>query len=138
MAEESRTEQRKKRELICICCPVGCRLTVLSDGEDMEIQGNRCKRGKEYAAHEMLHPMRSLTTTIRVKGGADKRVPVRTKQEIPKEKIMECMAALKKTEAAAPVKIGDVVVKNIAGTGVDMIAAKDISAVSFHVSDKML
>ncbi|MCU6748460.1 DUF1667 domain-containing protein [Faecalicatena acetigenes] len=138
MAEEGRTDKKKTRELICICCPVGCRLTVLSDGEDMEIQGNRCKRGKEYAVNELLHPMRSLTTTVRVKGGADKRVPVRTKQEIPKEKIMECMAVLKKTEVAAPVKRGDIVVKNIAGTGADIIAAKDISTSSFHVMDKML
>ncbi|MEJ8735229.1 MULTISPECIES: DUF1667 domain-containing protein [Mediterraneibacter] len=138
MAEEGRTDKKKTRELICICCPVGCRLTVLSGGEDMEIQGNRCKRGKEYAVNELLHPMRSLTTTVRVKGGADKRVPVRTKQEIPKEKIMECMAILKKVEVTAPVKIGDIVVKNIAGTGADIIAAKDIFTVSFHVMDKML
>ena len=138
MAEEGRTDKKKTRELICICCPVGCRLTVLSGGEDMEIQGNRCKRGKEYAVNELLHPMRSLTTTVRVKGGADKRVPVRTKQEIPKEKIMECMAILKKVEVTAPVKRGDIVVKNIAGTGADIIAAKDISTSSFHVMDKML
>ena len=56
-----------EKVLICICCPVGCRLTADITGENVSVSGNRCKRGADYAVNELLHPMRTLTTTVRVK-----------------------------------------------------------------------
>lgn len=118
-----------KKQLICICCPTGCKMTAFFLPErKVVVRGNRCKRGEKYAAAELLHPMRSLTTTARVAGGEQPLVPVRTKQEIPKEALTRCMAVLKTVTVTAPVKPGDVVVRNIAGTGADIIATKAVSA----------
>ena len=127
----------KEKELVCICCPLGCRIKVSAEDGKICVLGNRCKRGKEYAVKELFHPMRSLTTTVRVTGAAYPLVPVRTNREIPKEKIRECMRTLKDTIVTAPVKAGDVLVKDIAGTGSDIIASKD-SGASFQDLDKML
>lgn len=127
----------KEKELVCICCPLGCRLKVFAENGKTCVLGNHCKRGKEYAVKELFHPMRSLTTTVRVKGGAYPLVPVRTNREIPKEKIRECMKILKGMVVTAPIKAGDVLVKDIAGTGSDIIASKD-SGASFQDLDKML
>ena len=125
--------------LICICCPVGCRLTADITGENVSVSGNRCKRGADYAVNELLHPMRTLTTTVRVKEAETPLVPVRTKGEIPKEKIRDCMDILKKTEVTAPIEAGAVIIENIAGTGTDIIASKGVrSLYPFHATDKMI
>lgn len=116
------------RELTCISCPLGCALKVEVDehGNAVSVSGNTCKRGEDYGKREVTAPVRAVTSTVRVAGGAAPVVPVRTAQNIPKEKIFECMDAIRAANAAAPVKIGDVIISNVANTGVDIIAAKDI------------
>ena len=79
------------RELICIGCPLGCPLTVRLDGEQMEISGNTCKRGEDYARKEVQNPTRIVTSTVRVTGGDVEMVSVKTKEDIPKGKIFACM-----------------------------------------------
>lgn len=120
----------EKRELICIGCPLGCRITVsMENGEVVDVTGNTCKRGEAYAIKEVTAPARTVTSTVIVKGGTLRMVSVKTQTDIPKEKIQDCMAALKGVCVEAPVHIGQVIVENVAGTGVNVVATKNIKAV---------
>ena len=114
------------RELICIGCPLGCALQVKTEaGEIWEITGNTCRRGEDYARKEVTNPTRIVTTTVRVNGAALPVVSVKTKEDIPKGKIYDCIKELNRIEVEAPVRVGDVVAKDIAGTGVDVVATKE-------------
>ena len=109
--------------LICIGCPLGCPLTVEMEGSEVKaVSGNTCPRGDAYARKEMTNPTRIVTSTVRVAGGRLAMVSVKTASDIPKGKIFDCVKALKDVEVKAPVKIGDVIVENVAGTGVNIIA----------------
>ena len=120
----------ERKELICIGCPLGCNLTVEMDGgQVVSVNGNTCKRGDDYARKELTDPRRIVTSTVPVAGGNLPVVSVKTVSDIPKEKIRECLCALKGVTLTAPVQIGDVIVENVADTGVDVIATKSISAV---------
>ena len=115
------------RNLTCISCPMGCPITVEMEGEEIiSVTGNTCKRGEVYARKEVTNPTRIVTSTVKVRGGAADMVSVKTKEDIPKGKIFECVRALKGVEIEAPVHIGDVVVSNAAGTGVDIVATKNV------------
>ena len=115
------------RELICINCPLGCGLTVtLEDKEAVKVEGNTCPKGEAYGKKEVTNPTRIVTSTVRVSGGVLPVVSVKTASDIPKEKVMDCARTLKNVEIQAPVSIGDVVLEDICGTGVPMIATKDI------------
>ena len=116
----------EKRELICIGCPMGCPLTVeLEGGEILSITGHTCRRGEVYARKEVTNPTRIVTSTVDVEGGKVERVSVKTKEDIPKEKIFQCVKALKGVTVKAPVHIGDVIVANVADTGVDIVATRN-------------
>ena len=113
--------------LICIGCPLGCPLTVEMEGSEVKaVSGNTCPRGDAYAREEMTNPTRIVTSTVRVAGGRLAMVSVKTASDIPKGKIFDCVKALKDVEVKAPVKIGDVIVENVAGTGVNIIATKNV------------
>ena len=117
----------KKRELVCVACPLGCGITVtLSDkGEVVDVTGNTCKRGDAYARSECTAPARSLTTTVKVDGGKAYVVPVKSAGPVPKGMMFDCMKVINEAKVSAPVKIGDVVIKNILGTGVDIVATNN-------------
>lgn len=116
----------EKRELICIGCPMGCPLVVELEGSDViSVTGQTCKRGEVYARKEVTNPTRIVTSTVKVEGGKVDMVSVKTRDDIPKGKIFECVKALKGVTVKAPVRIGDVIVANVAGTGVDIVATKD-------------
>lgn len=120
----------ERKGLICIGCPLGCNLTVEMDGgQVVSVNGNTCKRGDDYARKELTDPRRIVTSTVPVAGGNLPVVSVKTASDIPKGKIRECLCALKGVTLTAPVQIGDVIVENVADTGVDVIATKSISAV---------
>ena len=120
----------ERKELICIGCPLGCNLTVEMDGgQVVSVNGNTCKRGDDYARKELTDPRRIVTSTVPVAGGNLPVVSVKTATDIPKNKIRECLLALKGVTLTAPVQIGDVIMENVADTGVDVIATKSISAV---------
>ena len=113
-----------KKDMICIACPRGCYMTVEvgDNGEFVSVTGNTCKRGEAYAKTEVTNPTRSLTSTVKVIGGAHPVVPVKSAAPVPKGLLFECMKEINKAEIKAPVKIGDTVIENILGTGVDIIA----------------
>lgn len=114
-----------KKELICINCPMGCSLTVTYDaGKIIEVKGNECARGKDYAAKEVFHPERIVTTTVRIKGALIPILPVKTARSVPRELGAKIVKSASKIVIEAPVKSGDVIVKNILGTGVDLIATR--------------
>ncbi|XCP84883.1 DUF1667 domain-containing protein [Roseburia hominis] len=118
-----------KIELTCIGCPMGCPVVVETDenGGIVGVTGNTCKRGDDYARKEVTNPTRIVTSTVKVEGGSLDMVSVKTKSDIPKGKIFECVEGLKGVCVKAPVHIGDVIVADIAGTGVDVIATKEIT-----------
>lgn len=119
----------EKRELTCIGCPMGCQLTVeIEDKEVISVKGNTCQKGDIYARKEVTNPTRIVTSTVVVTGGDKPRLSVKTANDIPKDKIFEVMKEIDAARPAAPLKIGDVVVKNVAGTGVDVIATRNIVA----------
>lgn len=118
----------EERKLICIGCPMGCPLTVEIDGgEVVSVTGNTCKRGDVYARKEVTNPTRIVTSTVRVIGGDHDMVSVKTKEDIPKGKIFECVKALKGVSVQAPVHIGDVILEDVAGTGVPIVATKNVN-----------
>lgn len=118
------------KELICIGCPLGCMLTVEMEGKEvLSVCGNTCIRGDKYARKEVTNPTRIVTSTLIVEGGDKPTVSVKTKEDIPKDKIADCMRALKGVSVKAPIKIGDILIKNVADTGVDIIATKIVKAV---------
>ena len=119
----------EQRQLTCIGCPMGCPITVTLDkGAILSIEGFTCKRGETYARKEVTNPTRIVTSTVRVAGGEAPVVSVKTAQDIPKGEIFPCAEALRQVVVSAPVAIGDVVLRNVAGTGVDVVATKAVAA----------
>ena len=114
-----------KRELTCIVCPKGCQMTVeIEDGQINQITGFTCPRGKQYAIDECTHPMRTVTTTAKTADGGV--IPVKTNGTIPKERMMECMDAINRATVTLPAYIGDVVIKDVLGTGVDVVVTANL------------
>ena len=118
------------RELTCIGCPMGCLLTVTLDGGEVtEVKGNTCAKGDIYARKEVVNPTRIVTSTVKITGGDKERVSVKTASDIPKSKIFEVMKDIDAATVKPPARIGDVLIKDVAGTGVDVIATRNIEAV---------
>ncbi|HEC88069.1 MAG TPA: DUF1667 domain-containing protein [Thermoplasmata archaeon] len=120
----------KKIRITCIVCPIGCKIVANKKGDKIEIiEGNKCKRGEKYATDEILHPKRMVTTSVFVKNGEYPLVSVKTSQPVPKEKVMEIVKEMKRISLEAPVKCGDIIVKNVAGTDVDIIATRTVNSI---------
>ena len=113
----------KKHEMICIACPVGCHLTVF---DDLTVKGHKCERGKEYGIKELTNPTRIVTSTVKIIGAHKGRIPVRTENDIPKELIYKVMDVINAVVVDAPVHMGDIIVENILGTGVNVIASRSM------------
>lgn len=111
------------KEFTCIICPRGCRLQV---DDNMNVTGNTCPRGKDYAISELTNPVRSITSSIRVRNRDDLLVSVKTSGQIPKGKIFDVMEEINKLSVDAPTRIGDVAKENILGLGVDILITKNI------------
>lgn len=116
----------KVRELTCINCPLGCSVSVkIEDGEIVNIEGNSCKRGEVYAKNEIKNPVRTITSTVKVDGGSNYLVPVKTEEAIPKGLMKEVMVEINKLKVKAPVHIGDVLIEDILDTGVSLVATSE-------------
>jgi len=116
-----------KKVLTCIVCPIGCTITVVHDDYDViEIEGNNCARGREYARHEAIEPSRTVTTSVLVVGGERPLASVRTAGSVPKGKIRAVMDEIAKVSVKAPVKVGDVILENVAGTGEKVVATRNV------------
>ena len=116
-----------KRELTCIVCPMGCRMTVelSDDGEILSVTGNTCPRGKQYAIDECTHPVRTVTTTAPTSDG--RVIPVKTAGAIPKELMLDAMKEINRTTVSLPARIGDVVIEDLLGTGVAVIVTANMN-----------
>lgn len=113
----------EKKELTCIKCPRGCEILVeMEKGNIVNITGNGCRNGQEYAAKEITNPTRVLTTTVKVLGGSEKVVAVKSKGEIPKEKILQAMEQIKEVIVEAPVVMGETILEDICHTGISLVA----------------
>jgi CxxC motif-containing protein len=118
------------KNITCISCPVGCSLTVtLEDGAVVKVEGQGCPRGEVYAKKECVNPTRIFTSSVPVAGGFWEMVSVKTVSDVPKSSLMACAQSLKGIQLTAPVQIGDVVVANAAGTGVNIIATRAVEAI---------
>ena len=113
------------KELICIVCPNGCRLRVDPDA-DFAVSGAKCSRGIEYGKTELCNPTRVVTSTVCIEGGAYPRLPVKTDHPIAKSKVFDVMRLLDGVTVKSPVRTGDVILRNILGTDVSIVACKDM------------
>lgn len=119
----------EKVYLTCIGCPMGCQLEVIMDGGNvLDVSGNTCRRGQEYARKEVTNPTRIVTTTVKIFASKSGCVvlPCKTASDVPRDRIFDVIRDLADVMVKAPVRIGDVVKANVAGTGVNMIATKEI------------
>ncbi len=116
--------------LTCVVCPAGCRMTAELDenGNVISVEGNTCPRGKSYAQSEITHPVRTLTSTVTVRVGENKTamLPVRTSKPIPKESMFDAMAVIRTFQHNAPVKMGDILIKDFVEEGTHLIACKTV------------
>ncbi len=122
----------EKKEFVCIRCPLGCNISVETEnGEIKKIAGNTCPRGADYVTNELTDPRRTVTSLVRAKGGEAPVVSVKTESEIPKDKIFDCIKELKAVEIPAPVHIGDIILKNVCASGVNIVATGNVEISSW-------
>ena len=116
-----------KKEITCIMCPIGCTINVkLKDGDIASITGNACQHGEEYARQELSEPRRIVMSVVPCTGGDLPTVAVKTAAPVPKETIRAVMQTLASVTVAAPVAVGDIIVENVAGLGVDVVATRSV------------
>jgi CxxC motif-containing protein len=114
------------REMVCIVCPMGCRLTVTVKDGEVAVEGNRCQRGEIYGREEILAPKRIVTATCRLRDPAHPRLPVRTDKALPYEHIQSLLDDIYTLSIETPVKAGDVLIENYKGTGINILAARSV------------
>lgn len=116
--------------LICTSCPVGCRMTIIEDKKgNIEVTGNACKRGEKYAFDEYSNPKRMVTSSIFIDGGNNALVSVKTDKPIKKELVKEVFCLIKKMRVKAPIDIGDIIIRNVTGTDVNIVATRKVTSV---------
>lgn len=115
------------KEMVCLICPLGCRMRINFEHHlQLAVEGNQCARGSEYALVEITNPTRVVTSTIKIKNAHLSRLPVKTSGPIPKDLIFPCMKQLEVVEVKSPVKSGDIIIADLLGTGVNIVATKSM------------
>ncbi len=114
------------KDIRCIVCPTGCLVHVEKISGEFVIEGHSCKRGEVYAREEFIAPKRILTTTLRVENGFLPLVPVRSDKPIPKDKLRDVLKEVAQTVAMTPIKMGDILIENVLGLEINIIASRDI------------
>ena len=121
----------ERSQYLCIGCPLGCRLEVEEDASGLvEVRGNSCKRGLDFARQEHTDPRRMVATTVRVEGGRWARLPVRTREAVPKALVLPLCRALHAVTVAAPLAMGTVVLADALDSGIDVVASRDMPSKS--------
>jgi CxxC motif-containing protein len=116
-----------EQDLICIVCPAGCELEVSGDGNEWQVRHNRCAKGIDYARKEVFAPERELTSTVALRGSAlEKRLPVRLDRPIARGLILPVVAVIREAVAQVPVEMGDLVLGDVLGLGVNVIASRSV------------
>ncbi len=113
------------KEIICITCPNSCHMQVEEQAGCLNISGNRCKRGAEFAKQELTCPMRTFSTTVRTDAPEVPVLPVRVSEEIPKEKIFDVLRVIEHTTVREPLGRGDVLIPRVLGLSADVIVTSD-------------
>lgn len=126
MSPDKNTPDKNAKEMICIVCPVGCHLQVSTEGEEIKVTGNRCSRGEEYAREEMLSPKRVVTATCRLEHPQHPRLPVKTDTALPFEQIEALLSEVYSLSIKPPVRAGQVLIEDFAGSGVNLVASRTI------------
>ena len=120
-----------KEELICTICPIGCGLVVEHDDREIKsVEGNRCKRGAEHAEAEVFRPQRMVTTTVRLVGSSVPLLPVRTDRSVPKDMTFDVVQASSRLTVNAPVRVGEVLAKDIARSGANLVSTRNLEKLS--------
>lgn len=123
-----------KREVTCTVCPKGCKMVVSNINGEYIVEGNTCIRGLKYGVDEVTNPKRVITSTVRLEGSYLNMLPVKTNGSVPKEKMFEVMEVLANIKITAPVSVGDIIVKNVLNTGVDIVSCKTMKNTSIIYS----
>jgi len=116
-------------KVICTTCPKGCTLEVTRDGDTVVSVINGCKRGHEYARQELTDPRRMVASSVRISGGIHPLMPVYTSAPFPKPRIPELLKVLRNVEIKTPVKVDQVVIENVLGTGIDIRASRTMEKI---------
>jgi CxxC motif-containing protein len=117
------------RDLVCIACPVGCRLEVWQEQNgEIRVSGNQCEKGDTYGREELLAPRRVVTATVRLTGSTLRRLPVKTHRPLPREHIATLLAEIGRLRVSVPVALGQVLLADFRGTGVDLVATRTVKA----------
>ena len=114
------------QDIRCIVCPTGCLVHVENVNGELIIEGHSCKRGEEYAREEFVAPKRILTTTMRVKNGFLPLIPVRSDKPIPKDRLKDALKEIAQTVTNSPIKMGDILIENVLGLEINIIASRDL------------
>lgn len=109
-------------QMTCIICPIGCRLAVSRDGDELTVEGNRCRRGRDYAEEEFRDPRRVVTGTCAVAGSLWLRVPVKSSASVPVDRIPGFLNAMYDLRLTAPIEPGSVVLQDVDGTGISLVS----------------
>ena len=113
----------EKEHFVCVVCPVGCEIDVVHDGSRIiSMEGNKCEKSEEFVRQELIEPMRTLTTTVRIQGSRWPVIPVRTDKAVPKRLFPHIMRQLRRIKLEAPVNMLDVVVSDVLRTGANIVA----------------
>ncbi len=117
------------KEMVCIVCPLSCKVKVESNPgvtEELIVEGHQCKRGKVYAIEEFTNPTRMVTSTVVIYNASLPRLPVKTSKPIPKGLIFPCIKEIERVSVNGPVKMGDVIIKDLLGTDIDLVASRSM------------
>ena len=115
-----------EKNLVCIVCPIGCRMKITGTMDNLEVSGNICKKGITYANDEITNPVRMVCTTVKINGGIHNVIPVKTDRAIPDKYKLEVVKAVNDITLTSPVKMGDIIIPDIFGTGVNIVAERDM------------
>lgn len=114
------------KTIICTCCPKGCRLQV-DEGNGCAVTGNACPRGAVYGKEELLRPVRTVTATVELAGAGLSRLPVKTDRPIPRERMLDVAAFLRRLTVRAPVRAGDTLADHVCGTDANIVATRTVA-----------
>jgi CxxC motif-containing protein len=131
------SEREPLDRLTCVLCPVGCELEVRpGDAGGLDVRGHQCDKGPAFAAEEVLRPMRNLATSVPIRGTAARMVSVRLSGPVPRERIFPILAEIAKLRPEAPIRRGQVLIADVLGSGVDVIATRTTDGVKPPLSQK--
>lgn len=127
-----------KKDITCIVCPRGCQMVVTNVDGEFKVEGNTCNRGAKYGVNEVTNPQRVVTSTVKLQDSYLNMIPVKTQGAVPKDMVLDVMKVLSDITVTAPVKVGDVIVKNILDTGIDIVSAKTMENINDVLEDENL